>query len=115
LHEFYTRLAAGRLATTRCAECKRLAWPPRAFCGECGSDRFDWVDLSGEGTIHAFTIQEVGLPTGFAGPRVFAIVKIDGLRVRSILRDPAPARIATRHPVRVRPRRRALHPTVTAP
>ena len=74
LHEFYTRLAGGRLATTRCAACGRLAWPPRGFCGECGSDRFDWADLSGRGTIHAFTVQEAGLPAGFEGPRVFAIV-----------------------------------------
>ena len=65
LHEFYARLAAGRLATTRCVGCRRLAWPPRGFCGECGSDRFDWTDLSGEGTIHAFTVQEAGLPAGF--------------------------------------------------
>ena len=25
LHEFYAQLAAGRLATTRCAGCRRLA------------------------------------------------------------------------------------------
>jgi uncharacterized OB-fold protein len=103
LHEFYARLGAGRLATTRCGECKRLAWPPRAFCAECGSDRFDWVDLSGAGTIHAFTIQEVGLPAGFQGPRVFAIVKLDGLRVFSILVDADPAEVAIGRAVRLSP------------
>src|SRR4029453_12280665 len=81
LHEFYTRLAAGRLATTRCAAGGRLAWPTRGFCGECASDRFDWADLSGRGTIHAFTVQEAGLPAGFDGPRVFAIVKKEGLGI----------------------------------
>jgi uncharacterized OB-fold protein len=114
LHEFYTRLAAGQLTTTRCAGCKRLAWPPRAFCGECGSDAFDWVDLSGEGTIHAFTIQEVGLPSGFAGPRVFAIVKIDGLRVFSILVDAEPAKVAIGQAVRVSPLRVADDPNGNA-
>jgi uncharacterized protein len=110
LHEFYTRLAAGRLATTRCAACGRLAWPPRGFCGECGSDRFDWADLSGLGTIHAFTVQEAGLPAGFDGPRVFAIVKIDGLRVFSILVDAEPSSVAVGQPVRMLPLRVADDP-----
>jgi uncharacterized OB-fold protein len=114
LHEFYARLGAGRLATTRCAGCGRLAWPPRGFCGECGSDRFDWTDLSGEGTIHAFTVQEAGLPAGFDAPRVFAIVKIDGLRVFSIVVDAAPSAIAIGQPVRLAPIRVADDPTGSA-
>src|SRR5262249_46081362 len=101
LHEFYTRLAAGRLATTRCTACGRLAWPPRGFCGECGSDRFDWTDLSGFGTIHAFTVQEAGLPAGFAGPRAFAIVKTDGLRVFSNLLHSQPPSISCRQGVQL--------------
>ena len=91
LHEFYARLGQGTLSTTRCAGCGTTAWPPRAFCPGCGDDRFTWVDLSGEGHVHAFTVQVTGLPTGFDGPRVFAIVKVDGHRVFSILiaTDPA--------------------------
>jgi len=90
LHEFYERLAAGRLATTKCAACGQLAWPPRGFCAECASDRFEWVDLPAEGTVHAFTVQDTGLPAGFAGPRVFAIVKVEGLRVFTILVESKP-------------------------
>ncbi len=43
LHEFYARLAGGRLSTTRCAGCGQDAWPPRGLCSHCGSDRFDWM------------------------------------------------------------------------
>ena len=111
LHEFYARLATGRLATTRCADCQRLAWPPRAFCAECGSDRFDWADLPGEGKIHAFTIQEVGLPAGFLGPRVFAIVKLGDLRVFSILVDAEPAKVAIGQTVRLSPLKVADDPS----
>ena len=110
LHEFYARLAAGRLSTTRCAGCGMTAWPPRGFCGECGSDRYEWVDLQGEGTIHAFTVQEMGLPAGFEGPRVFAIVKVAGLRVFSILVDADPAKLAIGQKVRVVPLRVADDP-----
>jgi uncharacterized protein len=85
LHEFYARLAEGRLVTTRCSACGTTAWPPRGFCGECASDAFSWVDLPREGTIHAFTVQDTGLPAGFDGPRVFAIVKLDAHRVFALV------------------------------
>ena len=111
LHEFYARLAAGRLSTTRCAGCGAVAWPPRGFCGECAGDAFEWVDLPTEGTVHAFTVQDTGLPAGFEGPRVFAIVKIDGHRVFAIVRDVDPARLALGQRVRLAPLRVADDPT----
>lgn len=105
LAEFYTRLGQGRLSTTRCAGCGRTAWPPRGFCPECRSDAVEWVDLSPEGTVHAFTVQDTGLPSGFDGPRVFAIVKVDGHRVFSLLRDTDPARVTVGQRVRFQPMR----------
>jgi uncharacterized OB-fold protein len=103
LHEFYARLGQGRLSTTRCAGCHRTAWPPRGFCPECGGDEFGWVDLPSEGTVHAFTVQETGLPAGFAGPRVFAVVKVGGHRVFTVLLESDPARLAIGKPVRLTP------------
>src|SRR5204862_1880017 len=105
LHEVYTRLASGRLATTRCLECRTSAWPPRGFCGECASDRFEWVDLPGEGAIHAFTVAETGLPAGFDGRRVFAIVKVDVHRVFAVLVDADPLQLRIGQRVRLAPLR----------
>jgi uncharacterized OB-fold protein len=110
LHEFYVRLGQGRLATTRCDACGTRAWPPRGFCGECASDRFDWVDLPPDGVVHAFTVQETGLPAGFEGPRVFAIVKVDGLRVFTIVTGADPASVAIGQRVRLAPMRVADDP-----
>jgi uncharacterized OB-fold protein len=106
LHEFYARLAEGRLSTSRCRGCGRLDWPPRGFCPACASDAFDWVDLPGEGTVHGFTIQETGVPAGFAAPLVFAIVKVNGLRIFTpvVTREPAALTVGARvrlAPVRV--------------
>jgi uncharacterized protein len=105
LHEFYTRLGQGTLATTRCTGCGARAWPPRGFCGDCASDDFEWVDLPREGEVHAFTIQETGLPAGFEAPRIFAIVKLDGLRIFTILTNTDPAKVAIGQRVRVAPLR----------
>jgi hypothetical protein len=105
LHEFYRHLAEGRLATTKCSACGVRAWPPRGFCGECASDRFEWTDLPGDGVVHAFTVQEMGLPAGFEGPRVFAIVKVDGLRIFTIVTGADPGTIAIGQRVRLAPLR----------
>jgi uncharacterized OB-fold protein len=103
LHEFYTRLGDGTLSTTRCARCGRTDWPPRGFCPDCAGDAYEWVDLPAEGTVHAFTVQETGLPAGFPGPRVFAIVKVGPHRIFSILLDADPAGVRIGQHVRLAP------------
>jgi uncharacterized protein len=103
LHEFYTRLSAGRLATTKCAGCGRTAWPPRGFCPECTSDQFEWIDLPTEGTVHGFTVQETGLPAGFDSPRVFAIVTVAAHRIFTIVAGADPGTLAIGARVRLAP------------
>jgi uncharacterized OB-fold protein len=103
LHEFYERLARGQLATTACARCGRVAWPPRGFCPECGSDAFTWVELHREGTVHGFTIQETGVPHGFAAPRVFAVVKTSEARIFAPIVGPRATAIGVGSPVRLCP------------
>jgi len=110
LHEFYTRLGAGALATTRCGGCGKTAWPPRVFCPDCGSDAFTWVELPRDGILHGFTVQETGLPAGFSGPRVFAIVKVDGHRIFSILVDADPTQLKLGQRVTFKPLRVADDP-----
>jgi uncharacterized OB-fold protein len=105
LAEFYEHLAVGRLVTTRCQGCGLTAWPPRAFCPACGSDRYTWTELGEEGVVHAFTVQETGLPAGFSGPRVFAIVTVGGHRIFSILVDVDPATVRIGQRVRLAPLR----------
>jgi uncharacterized protein len=106
LHAFYEHLATGRLVTTRCRGCGRTDWPPRGFCPECTSDDFDWAELPAEGTVHAFTVQDTGVPAGWDGPLVFAVVKVAGLRVFAPIVGSEPAQVAlgarvTLSPVRV--------------
>lgn len=110
LHEFYAHLAEGRLTTTRCLGCGRTAWPPRGFCAECCSDRYEWADLEATGAVRAFTIQEAGVPPGFPRPLVFAIVEVQGLRIFAPILDAEPARLRLGAPVRFTPMRVADGP-----
>jgi uncharacterized OB-fold protein len=103
LHEFYEYLAAGRLVTSACRKCRRMDWPPRLFCPECAADGFDWVDLPPEGTVHAFTVQETGVPAGFQAPLIFAIVKVADLRIFAPIVGVNPAAVSVGARVRLKP------------
>ena len=100
---FYAGLQDGRLLTTWCPDCDRRQWPPRVVCPVCLSDRLDWVELPRQGTLHAFTVQETGVPPGFPRPLVFAVVRIDGLHVFTRLVDTQGADLKRGAAVRLAP------------
>ena len=81
LTPFYEALQEEKLVTTACTRCEQRHWPPRVVCPNCLSDQLDWVALPNQGTIHAFTIQETGVPPGFPRPLLFAVVFIEELRI----------------------------------
>jgi uncharacterized OB-fold protein len=84
--EFYRRLGEGQLATTRCAACGELRFPPRERCVACG-EATEWEALSGRGTVHAFTQQERGLR--FTAPQVIGVIDLEeGVRVFGLLDAP---------------------------
>jgi uncharacterized OB-fold protein len=58
------------------------------------TDEFVWIDLPQQGTIHAFTIQEAGVPHGFSAPLVFALVKVASLLIFSRIVGSDPGKIA---------------------
>ena len=84
--EFYRRLAEGQLATTHCASCDELRFPPLERCPSCGAPSA-WRELSGRGVVYAFTQQERGLR--FTAPAVLGVVELEeGVRVFGVLEAP---------------------------
>jgi uncharacterized protein len=97
-----------RRVALSCGQCRQRHWPPRVVCPGCLSGQLTWVELPRRGQIHAFTIQETGVPPGFPRPLIFAVVDLDGVRVftRLVDADPAAVRRGARvelHPSRVGP------------
>jgi uncharacterized OB-fold protein len=72
--EFYRRLGDGALCTTACPACEEISFPPRERCARCGG-AVQWRQLSGRGTVYAFTQQERGLR--FIAPEVIGIVELE--------------------------------------
>jgi len=53
--KFWEALREGKIVTTRCKRCGRIYFPPTADCTRCMGDEMDWIELSGEAELEAFT------------------------------------------------------------
>ena len=74
--EFAQHLKDGYLMASRCKECGETSFPPRADCGECMSPDFEFVEISGRGTLHTFT-KIVTAPTGFEDVVPYTVGVVD--------------------------------------
>ena len=54
--EFWKAAAEGRFMIKRCTACNRAHWYPRAICPFCMSDRTEWAEASGKGTIYSYSV-----------------------------------------------------------
>ncbi len=93
LSPFYEGLRAQKLLTTFCPQCALRHWPPRVVCPECLSGRLAWIELPSRGTVHAYTIQDAGVPPGFPCPAIFAVVCVEGLRIFTRLVETEPSQV----------------------
>lgn len=76
---FFEELNARRLATTRCPDDGWL-YPPRPWCPRCLREDLEWAELSGLGTLAAFSTQETAVR--FRAPDVIGLVDLDeGVRL----------------------------------
>ena len=53
---FFDAARLGRFLIPICTPCDRAHWYPRAICPFCGSDKVEWRQASGKGTIYAFSV-----------------------------------------------------------
>ena len=64
---YFQAAAQGRLLIKQCLDCGEVHFYPRPLCPFCNSDRTEWVESSGRGTVYAFSV------TRRAGPIPYAI------------------------------------------
>jgi len=53
---YWQSAAQGKLVLNACNSCKNIMFYPRATCTRCMSDDLAWVEASGRGEVHAFTV-----------------------------------------------------------
>ncbi|UCE36126.1 MAG: Zn-ribbon domain-containing OB-fold protein [Thermoplasmata archaeon] len=76
--KFADYLKDGKLMGTRCKKCGEFYFPPRADCIKCFSDEFEWVETTGKGRLHTYTIIYAA-PTGFddIAPYIIGVLDLD--------------------------------------
>lgn len=89
---FWEGTKQGRLMLPHCKECNRVHWYPRFICPFCQSMNLDWIEGSGEGTVHTFAVQHLTPPAWQEeAPYVTAYIDLkEGDRMLTILRGVDP-------------------------
>lgn len=67
----------GKLLLQRCGDCGALRFFPRYLCTACGSDRTEWAEASGRGTVHSFTIVHRAAFPEFQARTPYVVALID--------------------------------------
>jgi uncharacterized OB-fold protein len=81
---FWEAAHEGRLLVQRCSACGAHQHYPRPYCIKCFAESPEWVQASGRGEVHTFTVTYRNDAPGFAeeAPYVFAIVETEeGVRM----------------------------------
>lgn len=53
---FQEFLRQHKLMGSRCQSCGKLFLPPRGYCPECHQGRMEWFEVSGKGSLAAYTV-----------------------------------------------------------
>jgi uncharacterized OB-fold protein len=92
---FWDGVAEGVLRLQRCGDCDRCIYYPRAVCPSCMTSDLEWVDASGRGVVHSFTVVHRAPPDyRDEAPYAVALVDLDeGVRMMTRLVDVEPAAV----------------------
>ena len=83
---FWDAARRHELVLPRCNNCSLTFFYPRERCPDCLSDDLDWIQSSGKGQVHSFTIIEQPVNRAFLEdvPYVYAMIQLnDGPRMIS--------------------------------
>jgi uncharacterized OB-fold protein len=74
--KFVDLLNGGKVAGTKCKNCGKTYFPPRADCSNCLSSDVEWFEISGPGKLISFSTLMYA-PTGFEDDLPYAIALAD--------------------------------------
>ena len=77
---YWEKCKARELWLRHCKSCSQAYFYPRDICPQCFSRDTDWVQSSGRGILHAFSIVHRGPTAPFRdrGPYIAAMVELEG-------------------------------------
>ena len=91
---FWDGLMAGKLVLQACADCGKVRHYPRPMCDACWSMNAKWIEASGFGKVHSWTVSHYAFHPGFKGDLPYVLVTVDldeGVRMNAQVRGIAEA------------------------
>ena len=76
VNDFVSHLDEGKVTGTRCKDCGKVFFPPRADCYKCLTSNMEWFDVSGTGKLVSYSKLEYA-PVGFDGDLPYCIALLD--------------------------------------
>ena len=86
---FWKSLQEGKLRIQACGSCGKLRHYPRPVCPHCYSMEQRWVEATGRGRVHSWTIAHHPFHPGFKAELPYVLVTVDldeGVRMQAQLR-----------------------------
>ena len=101
---YWDGLKSGRLLLQKCGQCGKIRHYPRPVCDVCYSFEVRWIEASGLGTVHSWTITHHAFNPGFKLDLPYILATIDleeGVRMQVPLRGARETDVKLGLPVRV--------------
>lgn len=101
---YWDGAAAGKLRLQRCKACGKPRNYPQLICSHCYSLEVEWIDASGRGTVHSWTVAHHAFHPAFRADLPYTLVIVDleeGPRTMGRLDPSAQGRLCIGLPVRV--------------
>ncbi len=74
---YWDGAAEGRLRLQRCAGCGLVRHYPQLVCTKCYSVAVEWIDASGRGTVHSWTVAHHAFHPAFKTDLPYTLVTVD--------------------------------------
>ena len=74
---FWEAARAHRLELPRCADCGHLRFPPYATCPKCLSERREWTEVSGRGTVWGYVVMRQPYLPGYRDELPYNVVLVE--------------------------------------
>lgn len=74
---FFNGAREGKLMLQHCLACDGWSFPVRVRCPHCFSDKLQWRQASGRGTLYTYTIMHQVMNPGFASSVPYNVAQVD--------------------------------------
>jgi uncharacterized protein len=101
---YWDGLRDRKLMLQCCGDCRKVRHYPRPVCDACWSMNTGWIEATGQGSVHSWTITHYAFHPGYKGELPFILLTVDlpeGVRMNAQARGIEAASLAVGRKVRV--------------